>query len=221
MSGSCRVASLRLVPCISIRFASLRFRVASVASLARVAPLCVLFPLFDRSTLRAPTTQGGSVSSRSIWRGLRHLGGEQCGHGLTSRPKESCCCCWWSAWPACGSAADLSAGSLRLRYHYDGFGNRTPSLEPFLRLMLLLLLEMLAVLLLLVWFRMQCIAASLTVGVNQTCFLSKSALTGYCNQRHWPACRRCREWYLCPPRKRWMQVPVTTNGFFVKAQNEP
>ena len=55
---------------------------------------------------------------------------------------------------------------------------------------------------------------------GQTC-LSGSGLTG-CNQRLWPACRRRREWCLCSrcpcsarmcPRKRWMQIAVTTKDF--------
>ena len=63
---------------------------------------------------------------------LRHLGWNQCSHGLTSRPLESCHHRCLSA--VCGvlgysegSAAELLDGSLKLRCCVTPFSNRFPS----------------------------------------------------------------------------------------------
>ena len=62
---------------------------------------------------------------------------------------------------------------------------------------------------------------------SQKCSFIVSALTGYCNPRHWLACRRCREWCLCArcpcsawmrPCKRWTQVARTTHDIVQDAK---
>ena len=68
---------------------------------------------------------------------LRHLGWNQCSHGLTSRPLESChhrclsAVCGVLGYPK-GSAAELLDGSLKLRCCGAPFSNRFPtwSLHP-------------------------------------------------------------------------------------------
>ena len=62
---------------------------------------------------------------------LRHLGWEQCPHGLTSRPLESChhqcrrAVCGSLGYPA-GAASELLDGSLKLRFCSTPFSNRFP-----------------------------------------------------------------------------------------------
>ena len=68
---------------------------------------------------------------------LRHLGWNQCSHGLTSRPLESCdhrclcAVCGVLGYPK-GSAAELLDGALKLRCCVTPFSNRFPtwSLPP-------------------------------------------------------------------------------------------
>ena len=63
---------------------------------------------------------------------LRHLGWNQCSHGLTSRPLESChhrclsAICGVLGYPK-GSAAELLDGALKLRCCNTPFSNRFPS----------------------------------------------------------------------------------------------
>ena len=62
---------------------------------------------------------------------LRHLGWNQCSHGLTSRPLESChhqclkAMCGVLGYPK-GSALELLDGTLKLRYCTDFFTKRFP-----------------------------------------------------------------------------------------------
>ena len=63
---------------------------------------------------------------------LRHIGWEQCGHGLTSRPRESASAPFLDellflfCYPV-GSGRALLAGTLPLRYCFDRFACRTPA----------------------------------------------------------------------------------------------
>ena len=66
---------------------------------------------------------------------LRHLGWEQCSHGLTSRSLESChhqclkAVCGLLEYPA-GAAAELLDGSLKLRHCTTPFSSRSPPPPP-------------------------------------------------------------------------------------------
>ena len=63
---------------------------------------------------------------------LRHIGWEKCGHGLTSRPRESASVPFLDEllflfrYPV-GSGRALLAGTLPLRYCFDRFACRTPT----------------------------------------------------------------------------------------------
>ena len=62
---------------------------------------------------------------------LRHLGWERCGHGLTSRPRESASVPFFDQLLLLfhylpGSSGALLAGSLPLRYCSSKFASRTP-----------------------------------------------------------------------------------------------
>ena len=63
---------------------------------------------------------------------LRHIGWEKCGHGLTSRPRESASAPFLDEllflfrYPV-GFGRALLAGTLPLRYCFDRFACRTPT----------------------------------------------------------------------------------------------
>ena len=58
--------------------------------------------------------------------GLRHIGWEKCGHGLTSRPRESASEGFLNEIPS-SSAAALLEGTLPLRYCAGRFAGRIPT----------------------------------------------------------------------------------------------
>ena len=77
---------------------------------------------------------------------LRHIGWEKCGHGLTSRPRESASEGFLNElllllrYPS-RSAAALLEGALPLRYCAGGFASRIPTWRYLLMVMLLIWLR--------------------------------------------------------------------------------